>query len=94
MNNLQIFKNNTFGKVRVADQKGEPWFVAKEIAEILQYKEPHKAVVRHVDEDDRMKHPIVDEIGRKQETWLINERGKSKTARGGGYGGLPRTANS
>lgn len=75
MNQLQIFQNNTFGQVRVVEQNGEPWFVAKEIAEILQYKEPHKAVVRHVDEDDRMKHPIVDEIGRKQETWLINESG-------------------
>ena len=56
---LQIFKNNTFGNVRVLEQGGEPWFVAKEIAEILQYKEPHKAVVRHVDEEDRMKRPIL-----------------------------------
>lgn len=71
---LQIFKNNTFGNVRVLEQNGEPWFVAKEIAEILQYKEPHKAVVRHVDEEDRMKRPILSNGG-NQDTWLINESG-------------------
>lgn len=71
---LQIFRNNTFGNVRVLEQNGEPWFVAKEIAEILQYKEPHKAVVRHVDEEDRMKRPILSNGG-NQDTWLINESG-------------------
>lgn len=71
---LQIFKNEAFGNVRVLQKNGEPWFVAKEIAEILQYKEPHKAVVRHVDEEDRMKRPILSNGG-NQETWLINESG-------------------
>ncbi|MCX7903250.1 MAG: phage antirepressor [Caloramator sp.] len=72
---LQIFENQEFGKVRVAMIEKEPWFVGKDIAEILKYKEPHKAIVRHVEEDDRMKHPIIDSLGREQETWLINESG-------------------
>ena len=49
--------------------------VGRDIAEILLYKEPHKAIVRHVDEEDRTKHPIIDSLGREQETWIINESG-------------------
>lgn len=75
MNELQIFKNEEFGEVRSLKIGDEPWFVGKDVATILAYNEPHKAVTRHVDEDDRMKHPIIDELGRNQETWLINESG-------------------
>lgn len=74
MNELQVFKNDAFGEVRVLVKDGEPWFVGREIAEILQYKEPHKAIVRHVDEEDRMKHPIPTNGG-MQESWIINESG-------------------
>lgn len=35
MNNLQIFKNEEFGEVRVIEQNGEPWFVGKDVADIL-----------------------------------------------------------
>ena len=49
--------------------------MGKDIAEALQYNEPHKAITRHVEEDDRMKHPITDEKGRTQESWIINESG-------------------
>jgi len=75
MNELQIFKNPEFGQVRALNINGEPWLVGKDIAESLKYKEPHKAIVRHVEEDDRMKYPVADSLGRKQETWLINESG-------------------
>lgn len=51
----------------------EPWFVGKDVAEALGYNEPHKAIQRHIDEDDGVKHPITDSTGRKQEAWLINE---------------------
>ncbi|MFI3086796.1 BRO family protein [Streptococcus sp. 2022WUSS037] len=72
---LQIFKNEQFGQVQLVEINNEPWFVGKEIAEILAYKEPNKAIARHVDEDDRMKHPIIDSLGRSQETYIINESG-------------------
>lgn len=76
MNNLKIFNNHEFGKIRIIlDENNEPWFVGKDVAEILEYKEPNKAINRHVDEDDRMKHPITDNLGREQETYLINESG-------------------
>lgn len=75
MNELQVFENKEFGKIRSLEINNEPYFVGKDIAETLIYKEPHKAIVNHVDEDDRTKHPIIDELGRKQDTWLINESG-------------------
>lgn len=75
MNKPEIFKNTEFGTVRVVMINEIPWFVGKDVAEALGYNEPHKAIQRHVDEDDGMKYPITDSTGRKQETWLINESG-------------------
>lgn len=75
MNNLMIFNNQEFGDIRVLDLNGEPWFVGKDVAERLGYIEPNKVISRHMDEDDRMKYPITDSLGRKQESWIINESG-------------------
>ncbi|WP_077173635.1 phage antirepressor [Metaclostridioides mangenotii] len=72
---IQVFSHTEFGEIRALDLNGEPWLVAKDFSERLGYKEPHKAVVKHVDEDDRAKHPITDNLGRTQETWIINESG-------------------
>lgn len=71
---LQIFKNNEFGEIRALEIDGEPWFVGRDVAIALLYKEPHKAITRHVDEEDRMKYPILTNGG-YQDTWLINESG-------------------
>ena len=75
MNNLQLFENPEFGQVRVIEQDGEPWFVGKDVAEILGYERPTKAVADHVDPEDRDAVPIQDSIGRMQNTPLINESG-------------------
>lgn len=61
---LQIFKNEQFGEVQLLEINNEPWFVGKEIAEILAYKEPNKAIARHVDDEDRTKHPILERTPR------------------------------
>jgi len=74
MNNLQVFNNKEFGEIRVVEVKGEPWLVGKDVAEILGYNEPHKAIQRHVDSDDGMKHPIPTKGG-IQDSWIINESG-------------------
>lgn len=75
MDQLKVFENSQFGSIRTLNIQGDPWFVGKDPAEILGYNEPNKAIVRHVFKDDRMKHPIMDSLGREQETWLINESG-------------------
>ncbi|HEM3172955.1 TPA: phage antirepressor [Streptococcus suis] len=71
---LQIFKNEQFGEVQLLEINNEPWFVGKDVAEILAYKEPNKAITRHVDEEDRTKHPILTKGG-LQDSYIINESG-------------------
>ena len=44
--NLQVFENKTFG--RVIERNNEPWFVGKDVAEVLGYSNPSKAVIAHV----------------------------------------------
>ena len=53
MSNLKIYKNPDFGQVRAIEQNGEPWFVGKDVAVILGYSNPQKAIRDHVDVDDR-----------------------------------------
>ena len=44
MENLQIFKNKEFGQVRTVNIKGEPWFVGKDVAVALGYKDTINAL--------------------------------------------------
>lgn len=76
-NSLQciIFTNEEFGEIRTVQLNNETYFVGKDVADALQYSEPHKAITRHIEEDDRMKHPVTDETGRTQDSWIINESG-------------------
>lgn len=53
MNEIQIFKNESFGEVRVTEVNNEVWFVGKDIATILGYAKPTDAIIDHVDEEDR-----------------------------------------
>ncbi|MGX7104097.1 phage antirepressor [Globicatella sanguinis] len=71
---LQIFKNIEFGEVRTLLIDNEPFFVGKDVAQMLGYSEPRKAIARHVDEEDGMKHPVPTNGG-IQETTVINESG-------------------
>lgn len=52
-NGMQVFENGDFGKVRVVERDGEPWFVGKDIALALGYSNPQKAIRDHVDDEDR-----------------------------------------
>lgn len=45
MNNLEVFKNKDFGEIRTITIDGEPYFVGKDVAEILGYTNPQKAIV-------------------------------------------------
>lgn len=75
MTDIQVFQNPEFGAVRVVEQNGEPWFVGKEVAEILGYTKPLNALAMHVDEDDSLKQGLTDSLGREQKTIFINESG-------------------
>ena len=52
-NNIQIFENAEFGKVRTVVINDEPWFVGKDIAVALGYSNPSNAVVKHIDQEDK-----------------------------------------
>lgn len=74
MSELQVFNNAEFGSVRSLTVNGEPYFVAKDIAEILGYANPQKAVRDHVDDEDKGVNEM-DTPGGKQSFVVINESG-------------------
>lgn len=75
MNNLKIFNNHEFGKIRtIVDENNEPWFVGRDVAEILEYRNGSRDINRHVDELDRKKE-MVHDGNQLKETILINESG-------------------
>jgi hypothetical protein len=77
MSNILKFKHEMFGEIRtMTDEQGEPWFLGKDVAESLGYKNVNKALADHVSEDDLTKrYPIFDNMGRKQHAIFINESG-------------------
>lgn len=74
MNRLKIFKNETFGEIRTVEIDGEPWFVGKDVAEVLGYLNSSKALADHVDEDDKLNNESLSSLGQRG-GWLINESG-------------------
>lgn len=78
MNELQIFQNQEFGKVRSLVINNEPWFVGKDVAEALGYKDVNHAILDHVDEEDKVNSKTqgqnAPELGQRG-SWLINESG-------------------
>ena len=74
MNDLKIFENGEFGKVRTVLVDDEPYFVGKDVAEILEYQNGSRDINRHVEKMDRKKSMVFDGKQNK-ETILINESG-------------------
>lgn len=74
MNEIQIFNNSDFGEVRVTTINNEPWFVGKDVAEILGYSNTQKAIRDHVDGEDKLTERIV-LSGQNREVVVINESG-------------------
>ena len=74
MNELKIFKNSDFGEIRTVTINGEPHFVGKDVAEILEYQNGSRDINRHVDPEDRIKTMVFDG-NQDKETILINESG-------------------
>lgn len=75
MNDLKVFENTEFGKIRVLEMSGEPWFVGKDVAEILGYRNGSRDINRHVDDEDRQNYQNgTSEINNRGMT-IINESG-------------------
>lgn len=76
MNNteLKIFSNNEFGNIRTMMINNEPYFVGKDVADILGYQNGSRDINRHVSEEDRQKIMVFDG-NQDKETIVINESG-------------------
>ena len=74
MNNLQIFENPEFGQMRTVIVKGEPYFVGKDVATVLGYKDTVNALKSHVDDDDKLGWQFTTS-GQRREMTVINESG-------------------
>jgi len=53
LNELKIFKNSEFGEIRTVEIGGEPWFVGRDVAEVLGYSNTKDAISSHVDDEDK-----------------------------------------
>ena len=81
MSNLQIFENEEFGEIRTVTIDNEPWFVGKDVAIALGYKNTKDALATHVENCDKIMGSqnatpsIKDSMGREQRPTWINESG-------------------
>lgn len=72
---IQVFNHVAFGNLRMmTDEKGQPFFVGKDVAEALGYSNPRKAMLDHVDNDDKGVTKC-DTLGGQQSFTVINESG-------------------
>ena len=71
-NEMQFFRNDEFGEVRIVMINGAPWFVAVDVTNILGYKNSRKAVTDHVDNEDKGVTKCYT-LGGEQNMTVINE---------------------
>ena len=74
MNDLQIFNSDEFGEIRTIEIDNEPWFVGKDVATALGYKNTADAIGKHVDVDDKLLSQIAI-AGQRRDVTVINESG-------------------
>ena len=74
MSELKIFENEQFGRIRTMEIDSTPYFVGKDVAEVLGYTNPPKALKDHVDDEDKLTEQIV-MSGQGRNVTIINESG-------------------
>lgn len=75
MADIQVFSNPQFGNIRTVTVNDEPWFVGKDVAQVLGYSKTANAIAAHVDPEDKGVTPIQGNPGGTQEMTIINESG-------------------
>ena len=73
-NKMTIFENKEFGRIRTCNVNGETYFVGKDIALALGYKNTKDALNRHVDQEDKLGSGFTTS-GQNREMTVINESG-------------------
>lgn len=74
MNEIRIFDNPEFGEVRTVMIDDEPWFVAKDLAKALGYKNTNQAIKDNTEDEDRGASPVATPSG-NQNMVTLNESG-------------------
>nr|DAO66800.1 MAG TPA: repressor domain protein [Caudoviricetes sp.] len=74
MDEMQIFESKEFGQIRTVEIDGEPYFVGKDVANVLGYADTKNALKAHVDEEDKRGWQITTPGGEQSMT-TINESG-------------------
>lgn len=72
-NELKVFENEKFGELEILIENGKEYFPATEVAKILGYKDPNKAINTHCRKDGWVIRPVIDRLGRTQEKKFISE---------------------
>lgn len=72
---VKVFESSEFGKVRMVIIEDEPWFVGKDVADILGYYNSRDALIKHVDSEDKM----ITQISDLQEKSLDHMKGSKIT---------------
>ena len=75
---VRLFENPEFGSVRTVVIDNEPWFVGKDVADILGYRNLNEAITDHVEEEDKLNSKTLSsfELNLGQRGgWIINESG-------------------
>lgn len=73
-NELQVFSFDG-QDTRVVMVDGEPWWVAKDVCDVLGIQNASRAINEQVEEDEVRKTYVIDAVGREQETYIISESG-------------------
>lgn len=73
-NKMTLFTNEELGNVRALEIDGEPYFVGKDVAVALGYKDSSDAIKKHVDNEDKLSRRFADS-GQNREMYIINESG-------------------
>ena len=74
LSDIQVFENKELGKISVIEIDNQLWWVLKDVCVLLGLSSPHKVADR-LDENERNQIPLIDGVGRKQNTAIINESG-------------------
>lgn len=75
MNELKIFENRDFGKIRSLMVNNEPFFVGNDIATVLGYKNTRDALSKHIDEEDKISDVAIYDGSQNRNMTIINESG-------------------
>lgn len=73
-NEIQQFNFKGAALRTLTDENGEPWFVAKDVCDVLGYTNASKAISDHVDSEDKLNNESLSSLGQRG-GWLVNESG-------------------